>query len=104
MANWKSEWERAVDYIAATYPGASVGTNSAGHISNIAHEEMDAVQLEAMVTDLQQRFPNAFVKPPAPPPPPPPARPLRECPDCAERILAVAKKCRFCHSAVTPLT
>jgi large conductance mechanosensitive channel len=35
---------------------------------------------------------------PAPPPPPGPA--TKDCPQCAERILASAKKCKFCTSQV----
>jgi len=35
---------------------------------------------------------------PAPPPPPGPA--MKDCPQCAEKILAAAKKCKFCTSQV----
>ena len=35
---------------------------------------------------------------PAPPPPPGPA--MKDCPQCAEKILASARKCKYCTSPV----
>lgn len=35
-----------------------------------------------------------------PAPAPPPGPPMKDCPQCAERILASAKKCRYCTSPV----
>ena len=35
-----------------------------------------------------------------PPPAPPPGPPTKACPQCAESILAAAKKCKFCTSPV----
>lgn len=103
MPTWKSEWEKAVDYIVQAYPATSIGTNANGHISNLANEDLTEAQFAAMVDDLKQRFPKAFEVAPAPPPAPPAPRPVRECPDCRELVLAVAKKCRFCMSPITPL-
>jgi large conductance mechanosensitive channel len=34
------------------------------------------------------------------PAPVPPGPPMKECPQCAEQVLAAAKKCRYCTSAL----
>lgn len=41
---------------------------------------------------------SKFAMKPAAPPPPGPA--MKDCPQCAEPILSVAKKCRYCTSSV----
>jgi hypothetical protein len=40
---------------------------------------------------------GAVPRPLVPPPPAPPAVAQKKCPDCAELVLAEAKKCRFCN-------
>lgn len=60
----------------------------------------------AMSKDVQQPAPQVQVTMPAALPTPPPAPAAqKKCPDCAEMVLAEARKCRFCgHEFVAPAT
>src|SRR5258708_7290805 len=59
----------------------------------------------AMSKDVSQPAPQVLVNVPAPTPLPSPlALPAaqKKCPDCAEMVLAEAKKCRFCGHEFSP--
>lgn len=103
MAQWNSEWKQLVDYLAEVYPGTSVGMNDRYLVTNMSNDNLDEAGMAALTADVRARFPLAFEIPAPAPAPAPVVRPTRECPECGERILAVARKCRFCLSVVEPL-